>query len=187
MKLRDEYDKVKLIIEGRLDEFRKVKPEKYFKELAFCLCTPQSKAKSCWLAVEDLSKRDFDSSVVRDVLQKHGVRFCNNKSKYIFEVKGKDLKLDRDWLVENVKGLGMKEASHFLRNIGKGEDLAILDRHILKNLVRLEVIDKTPTNLSNNKYLEIENKMKDFSNKIGIPLDHLDLLLWSLETGEVFM
>ena len=186
MKLREEYDKVKSIIESRLDEFRKISPDEYFKDLAFCLCTPQSKAKSCWLAVEELNRKDFDRSVVRNVLQKHGVRFCNNKSKYILEVRGKDLELDREWLVKNIKGLGMKEASHFLRNIGKGEELAILDRHILKNLVRLEVIDNIPNTLSKKKYLDIENKMKDFSKKIDIPLAHLDLLLWSLETGEIF-
>ena len=79
----------------------------------------------------------------------------------------------------------MKEASHFLRNIGKGENLAILDRHVLKNLIRLQVIDY-PKTLSKRVYLEIEDKMKDFSNKVSIPLAHLDLLLWSLETGEVF-
>jgi len=38
-----------------------------------------------------------------------------------------------EWLVKNLTGLGYKEAGHFLRNIGSGK-IAILDRHILRNL-----------------------------------------------------
>lgn len=185
MKLKEEYDKIKSVIEDRLVEFSKVTPDKYFKELTFCLCTPQSKARSCWLAVEELDRRDFDKSIVSEVLQKYGVRFYNNKSRYILGAKGKELKLDRNWLVSNIKGLGMKEASHFLRNIGKGKNLAILDRHVLKNIIRTGIIDY-PKTLSKRTYLETEQKMKEFSNKVGIPLAHLDLLFWSLETGEVF-
>jgi N-glycosylase/DNA lyase len=48
------------------------------------------------------------------------------------------------------------------------------------------VIDEIPTTLSKKKYLEIERKMKAFSEKIGIPMGHLDLLLWYKEAGEVF-
>jgi N-glycosylase/DNA lyase len=89
----------------------------------------------------------------------------------------------RDWLVANVKGLGLKEASHFLRNIGMGKDLAILDRHILKNLVNFGVISKLSETLSKKKYLDIEKKMKEFSRDVKIPLAHLDLLLWYKEAG----
>lgn len=83
-------------------------------------------------------------------------------------------------------GLGYKEAGHFLRNVGLGEDLAILDRHILKNLVLLGVIDEVPASLTKRRYLEIERRMIEFSKKTGIPMGHLDLLLWSKETGEIF-
>ena len=92
----------------------------------------------------------------------------------------------REWLVENVKGLGYKEASHFLRNIGLGENLAILDRHILKNLALLGVIKEVPTSLTKRIYLEIERKMIAFSKEANIPMGHLDLLLWYKEAGEVF-
>jgi len=92
----------------------------------------------------------------------------------------------RDWLVRNVKGLGYKEASHFLRNIGLGKELAILDVHILKNLKELGVIENIPSSLTKKRYLEIEDKMRKFSRRTKIPLAELDLLLWSLETGFVF-
>ena len=92
----------------------------------------------------------------------------------------------REWLIENVKGMDYKEASHFLRNVGFGDDIAILDRHILKNLVRYSIIDEVPKSLTGKKYLEIEEKMRKFAQKAGIPFAHLDLLWWSEETGEIF-
>jgi N-glycosylase/DNA lyase len=131
------------------------------------------------------------------------VRFRYKKAKYIIEarktfssngqvsIKPKIEKLvknknERDWLVRNVKGIGYKEASHFLRNIGLGEKFAILDRHVLKNLKLLEIIKEIPEFLSKKRYLEIENKMKNFADIIKIPLSHLDLLLWYKETGKIF-
>ena len=75
--------------------------------------------------------------------------------------------------------------SHFLRNIGH-RNLAILDRHILKNLHKLNVINEIPATLTPKKYFEIENKFIEFSNKVNISMDELDLLFWSQETGEVF-
>lgn len=133
----------------------------------------------------------------------NAVRFNENKSNYIIEARklfsnGTNLNLkqilnsfvnsyeSREWLVENIKGIGMKEASHFLRNIGAGNDLAILDTHILKNLKRYGIIEDLPKNLNKKKYLEIEMKMKKFAENIGIPFDELDLLFWSEETGFIF-
>ena len=92
----------------------------------------------------------------------------------------------RRWIVEEVKGIGYKEASHFLRNISKGTNLAILDRHILKNLKRLGVPDSLPASMSEKKYLEIEERMRKFSQKSGIQMGHLDFVLWYYETGNVF-
>lgn len=142
---------------------------------------------------------------ISSTLKKFGVRFHNNKSKYIIKArkkfsslvyekiiknnKNKNSKELRDFLVENIKGIGYKEASHFLRNIGLGgKNLAILDRHILKNLIDLKVIkEKEPKSISSRKkYLEIEKKMLTFSKKIRILMDELDLLFWAKETGEVF-
>jgi N-glycosylase/DNA lyase len=132
-----------------------------------------------------------------------GVRFCNNKSRYIVEVKKRfvsngnisivrtidqfDNNRDaRDWLVSNIKGLGYKEASHFLRNIGLGQNLAILDRHILKNLVLYGAIDEIPRSISKKRYFELEDAMLAFSTELGIPPEHLDLLFWYKQTGKIF-
>ena len=92
----------------------------------------------------------------------------------------------REWFVKNVKGLGYKEASHFLRNIGLGKNFAILDVHILKNLKRYKVIKKIPPSISKKTYIKIEESVREFSGRINIPLEELDLLFWSHETGVIF-
>ncbi len=201
--------KVKNKIEIRLNEFKNIwavgSEEDIFAELVFCLFTPQSKALSCGEAVRILSNKGLlikgDSKDISKEI--NIVRFRNNKARYLVEARNKfysDGKLKirerisgfsdifelRDWLVENIKGLGFKEASHFLRNIGFGKDFAILDRHILKNIKRLNVISAIPKTISKKSYLEIERKMKRFVKKVKIPLDHLDLLFWSIETGGIF-
>ncbi len=202
------YSEKKDEFKRRLQDFNRVFEEsdrRIFTELAFCLCTPQSKATSCWSAVSSLAEKEILFSGTQEEIKPflNAVRFSENKSKYIVEARNfftanshlqlKDKLKDfessqqaRYWLVENVKGFGMKEASHFLRNIGIGNDLAILDVHILKNLKELRVIDEIPKSLTPKKYLEIELQMKDFSKKIGIPFDEMDLLLWSKETGHIF-
>lgn len=196
-------------IAGRLADFRRVwaagSDEDLFAELAFCLLTPQSRARVCWPAVERLRGCGllFCGSACEVVGELGRVRFAETKAGRIVaarrqftrngrlsirEVLGgfSDAFAAREWLVENVLGLGYKEAGHFLRNIGLAEELAILDRHILKNLVFLGVIDEIPKSLTKKRYLEIEGRMMEFSQKTGIPMGHLDLLLWSKETGEIF-
>lgn len=210
MELKIIYRSVKPKIETRLREFERVwkkgTEEDIFAELVFCLLTPQSKAKSCDSAVCDLVDKGLilkgsQKQIAKELSKK--TRFHNNKANYVVEArrmftkKGKirikemisefkDPKDIRDWLVRDVKGLGLKEASHILRNIGFGKELAILDRHILKNLVYLGVIPEVPKSLTWKNYLDIENRMFEFSKEIKIPLAHLDLLLWYKETGEVF-
>ncbi len=201
------YKDIKDRIESRLEDFKEIgekgSDEEIFEELVFCLLTPQSKAKVCLEAVNNLKKKNLILKGKEDKIANElkGVRFKFNKSRYIVEArktftnKGKmDIKnviesMDvfelREYLVRNVKGMGWKEASHFLRNIGKGDDIAILDRHILKNLVKLGVINEIPKTLTKKKYLEIENKMRKFSNQINIPLSHLDLVLWYKEAGDI--
>jgi N-glycosylase/DNA lyase len=81
-------------------------------------------------------------------------------------------------------GLGYKEASHFLRNIGF-RGYAILDKHILRSLYEFGVLDSPKPPTTKNRYIETENKFKEFANQLGIQLDELDLLLWSEKTGEI--
>jgi N-glycosylase/DNA lyase len=207
-KLITEYKNKKPQIKKRLREFKVVGKSggaDIFSELCFCILTPQAKAVYCNKAVEDLRKSGLlfkgCSSAISKRL-KGRVRFHNNKAAYLvsarkifsdgkgLEVKSKldakDVLKTRDWLVKNIKGLGYKEASHFLRNIGLGRDIAIIDRHILENLRKYGVIRKIPASISRKKYLAIEGKVKKFSKQVNIPMDELDLLFWSGQTGFIF-
>jgi N-glycosylase/DNA lyase len=97
-----------------------------------------------------------------------------------------DFRARRDFFAHNpgVKGIGYKEASHFLRNIGfKG--YAILDKHIVNMLFELGVLPTNDKPANRRRYLEIEDKLRDFSKDIGIDMDELDLALWSYKTGVI--
>jgi N-glycosylase/DNA lyase len=198
--LQEKYIAIKPQIDARLADFAAVKPEDYFYELCFCICTPQSKAKSALQVQHKLQARDFQNKPfdASDILStpEHYIRFHNQKAKrliemqenydFIFQMLMSDIPNEdkRMWLNTNVKGIGMKEAGHFLRNIGY-RDLAILDRHILRNLALCGGIDEVPQMGSIKKYLEIEIKFKAFADKVSIPIDELDLLFWFDNAGEI--
>ncbi|MDR1259880.1 MAG: N-glycosylase/DNA lyase [Endomicrobium sp.] len=179
--------------------------EEIFAELVFCIFTPQSKSVICWNAVIDLVRRNmiFCQKDVEIAKVINKVRFRNNKAKYVVEARKfftindnikirkkltsfKNVYYLRDWIVQNIKGIGYKEAGHFLRNISIAKDFAILDRHILKNLYIYKIINKIPQTLNVKTYLEIEKKMQNFAKNIKIPMAHLDMLFWCKKTGGIF-
>lgn len=192
--------------EALFERFLKHSSEKRtFAELAFCLLTPQSNAVNCWSAVRNMKRNRvlFEGSA-GDISEYIAcARFRNKKAEYIvlarelltesgkISIKKKLSELKsprsaREWFADSIKGMGYKESSHFLRNVGKGRGLAILDRHILRNLNSLGIIPGAPESLTRKKYLEIEKEMIDYTEQKGIPLNHLDLLLWFKETGKFF-
>jgi len=198
--LRELHSTQRAAIQQRLREFSNVPPSEYFYELVYCLLTPQSSAINADKAVHLLREHNLLNVDINPELFLHQkdfyIRFHKTKAKHLVNIK-KEFPLIaqhlvngspsvelREWLVKNVKGLGWKEASHFLRNIGH-RNLAILDRHVLKNLVRLGVIRRLPKTLTPKRYKSIEKKFQKFSKSIDIPMDELDLLFWSMETGEI--
>ena len=207
--IRRIYSSIADEIRSRLGEFNQLwktgSEEDIFAELVFCILTPQSKAESCWAAVENLLSKKLSLKGDKNQIARElgGARFKYKKAEYIIEAR-KQFSLDgrisiksqigqfsdghdtREWLVQNVKGIGYKEASHFLRNIGFGENLAILDRHVLKNLKLLGIIEEIPTSLPGRRYLPIEKRMKEFAEDVKIPMEHLDLVLWYRDTGKLF-
>ena len=195
-KLRGEYKKARPAIKAALEGYKKAND--YFYEMCFCLLTPQSSAFKCDACIHELKQKEFHATGVDivPILRKY-TRFHHTKARYLSEFRQNHHTLlpllrdradpgeKREFLASHVKGLGMKEASHFLRNIGF-RNLAILDRHILKNLKKYGAIKALPKTLTKKKYLQIEKKFKEFSEKVGIPMDELDLLFWSMQTGKVF-
>ncbi len=198
MHLRNIYLKRKNEIASRLKEFKLVKGDDLFYELCFCILTPQTSGFRADECIQELKRNNFlyTNYNPKNFLKKK-IRFHNNKTDYLIKAKINFLTIvnalnklsspeeKRLWLLKNVDGLGLKESAHYLRNVGH-ENLAILDRHILKNLKKHRVINELPKTLTKKRYLEIEKKFKNFSKKINIPMDHLDLLFWAEETGKVF-
>lgn len=205
------YKKIKPDIKKRLEDFQNIwkngTNEDIHLELSFCILTPQSKAINAWKAITNLKENNliFKGNVGEIVEYLNIVRFKNNKAKYLVELREQmmDKKTKkvmtkdffstipnvyekRNWIVKNIKGMSYKEAGHFLRNVGFGQEIAILDRHILKNLLKLEVIEELPKTLGPKQYLEIEEKMKEYCKFVKIPMDEMDLLLWYKEAGEIF-
>lgn len=185
------YANKKIEIKHRLIEFKNLSPEQQYKEFLFCLLTPQSNAQRCWQAVELLSRlKNPTQNQILSVLRLK-TRFHNTKTKRILNAPETFKKINlllsnsdtlalRNNLAKEVNGYGLKEASHFLRNIGLSNNkIAILDRHILKNLGEEKI--KSPRH-----YLKTEQKFLNHAKSINIPPDELDLLWWSEENGEIF-
>jgi N-glycosylase/DNA lyase len=184
----------------RLDDFARVPRDAWFYELCFCLCTPQSRARHALIVQQTLQAMEYreKGGEVAGILgnKEHYIRFHNTKARRIEWVQRHWREIDgllasglpspqlRDELVATVNGFGLKEASHFLRNIGH-RNLAIIDRHLLRCLVECDVLDAVPTVGSRKIYLEIEERFRGFCEGIGVEMDEVDLLFWSSVAGEV--
>lgn len=167
-----------------------------FSELCFCLLTANFTAEG-GIRIQKALEREFHDSSKEELSKKlrfHKHRFPNKRAEYICEarihkeklkeiLKNPDDKEIRNWLAKNVKGLGMKESSHFLRNIGR-KNVAIIDFHIIDLLVKNNLIEK-PKTITPKKYLEIEKILEKLSKKFKLNLAELDLYLWFLETGKI--
>lgn len=194
---------IRKIVKARLKEFESFKNKsnkEWFSELCFCILTANSKAETAIEIQKDLGPDGFlnaSQSRIRKSIIKNKHRFHNNKSRYIIEArKNSEIKevitsliredgeyKAREWLVKNIKGLGLKEASHFLRNIGC-KSLAILDRHILNILTENRIIPK-PRSLTKKAYLDIEKEFIRIARSLKISPAELDLYMWYMKTGKV--
>ncbi len=187
---------VKKIIDTKIKEFESFKfssNELLFQELCFCLMAANFNAEKS-LNIQNILQNKLmllSEDKLANKLKELGHRFPNTRAKYIVEAR-KNIdnlnnlyKIDnpRNWLVKNIKGLGLKEASHFLRNIGIF-DYAIVDFHIVDLLVKSNLIIK-PKTITPKIYLNVENILRNISKKINLSLGELDLYLWYIETGKV--
>jgi N-glycosylase/DNA lyase len=194
------YEKYEPLIKQRLADFANIKPEFIFYEFCFCIMTPQSSAANAWQVQDILIEKNFlhHPFDATDILgnRTHYIRFHNQKAKRLLNAidfypqltNVLDSNMDRydkrQWIKDNFIGVGMKEASHFLRNIGyKG--LAIIDRHILRMLCHCGVITSDTPPKNDNQYKEIERKMQTYADSINIDMDELDLLFFAHSNGNV--
>ncbi len=195
-------------IRERLAEFESVwaygTDARIWEEMVYCFFTGGCSAKMGLRAVSAVRTLLGDGQQEELASALSGVhRYPNARSRYIVQSRaflvehcGMRLreKLEsfvsgeerRDWLVaeKGIKGLGYKEASHFLRNIGFS-GYAILDKHVLRCLHELKIIDDPKPPNTRSRYLTVEKKLKQFADAVRIDFDELDLVLWSMKTGEI--
>lgn len=195
-------------IRARLDEFQNVRDEgsdeRLWEELVFCIFTAGASARMglrSIAAVRPLLKRGGHDELTAALSGVH--RYPRARSGYIVETRAflrDDCRLRlrerlenfadpverRDWLARErgIKGLGYKESSHFLRNVGF-RGYGILDKHILRSLAELGVIDSPQPPTTRARYLASEERLRRFARDIRIDFDELDLVLWSMKTGEI--
>ncbi|MCC7570105.1 N-glycosylase/DNA lyase [Candidatus Micrarchaeota archaeon] len=186
-------------VKSRLESFKSLgekNKEEIFKELCFCTLTANYSAEG-GIRIQKQVNEGFvclPQAELSERFKELGYRFPNIRSQYICANRNKidelysnlkklNDKEMREWIVENIKGIGYKEASHFLRNIGY-LDYAIIDFHIVDILVKNKMIEK-PKNLNKKKYLEIEDVLRKLAKATGLNLAELDLYLWYMETGKI--
>jgi N-glycosylase/DNA lyase len=169
-----------------------------FVELCFCILvanTNLEKTKSAWEKIND-GFLYLDKNEISKKLKSHGYRFYNVRSKFIAEARDKKDEIEknfrtmdgegmRQWLHDNIKGLGWKESSHFLRNMGC-KDFAILDTHVISFMHRHKLIEHAPKTLSSkNTYFALEEKLREISKALKISMAELDMYMFYLDSGKM--
>ncbi|AIY89578.1 N-glycosylase/DNA lyase [Geoglobus acetivorans] len=174
--------------------------EEWFSELCFCILTANSSAE-LGIKIQNEIGDGFlylSEGELEKELKRLGHRFWRTRAEFIVRARKfsriRDIVVDsiessgvieaREWLVKNIKGIGYKEASHFLRNVGYF-DLAILDRHILAVMHKYGILDEIPKTLTKKRYLEIEQKFVEIADLAGMKPGILDLYVWYMRTGRV--
>jgi N-glycosylase/DNA lyase len=186
-------------VNERIGEFERMgnaSEDMLFCELCFCILTANFTAERAIMIQKQMGDGFITLSQARLAkrLKSLGYRFPNTRAAYIVKARahrgnigptlnrlsGKEL---RDWFACNVLGLGYKEASHFLRNVGY-KDFAILDFHIIDLMVENGLI-KRPKTLTPRRYLTVEGELLSLGTLIGMNMAELDLYLWYIETGKI--
>lgn len=208
------YQDRKEVIEERLEEFEELSnasEERKLQELAFVIFSSQTEARKAWSASKEIYRDGLllkgDGGKIEKLLESHEVSYSEEKAGYIREVReklmqptlenpsrelklssvleGKDLEDSRKWMVESLPGVGMKSASHFLRNTGT-DRVAILSGHVVSLLYELGETGETEPPAGRQEYLEMERCFLNLSDRLELEPSALDLVLWSMRTGEVF-
>lgn len=207
--LQDSYFAKQTAIRSRLAEFDAIREhgsdDLLFEELVYCIFTAGCSARMGLNSVARVRKYLCKSTHLKlETLLMGAHRYPRARAGYIIHTRnflrsdcrmclrdrldsfGNDAIARRDFFAANkgIKGIGYKEASHYLRNIGY-RGYAILDKHILNTMFEFGIIDDPKPPATKKKYLVIEETMRKFAADINIDFDELDLLLWSNKTGEI--
>ncbi len=205
-KLASVYSATRSRIESRIAAFQEIRLREdtmeFFEELVFCILTPQSRPRMAEKAIATLKAEGLlfagDAQTVAPHLSI--CRFKNGKARSVVAARelmhdGQIVKLltsslpvpdKRMLLARTVRGIGLKEASHLMRNTGCNLDAAILDRHVLRFMVEAGLYDAVPGTLTPRLYDDLEARLYDFSRHISIPMEALDFVIFYIKTGEIY-
>lgn len=174
-----------------------------FSELCFCLLTANSSALlgiklQSTIGVEGFWNMSLEE--LERVIASAGHRFARQRAERIVKArekferltellrsshKGKEIRrlLSDPSSPYKVEGFGLKEASHFLRNIGY-DDVAIVDRHIFRFLREKGLIGDYKT-ITQRVYLEAEKRLEELCQSLEMSQAKLDLYIFYYKTGKL--
>jgi len=163
--------------------------EKGHLQLEWVTETPDSEE----ILAKELSKPLYLPRRVDGTFRRY--RFPNMRAKNIFRA-AKVVSSEKDWLTRllkgsssegeardslstSISGLGLKEASHFLRNIRYSDRLAIIDSHVVSFLEELEEGSRSNAKtITRKSYLELENRLQKICDEKGLDLAVFDMAIW---------
>jgi len=83
----------------------------------------------------------------------------------------------RDLLVDICCGIGMKQASLFLRNINYAKELAILDSHVIGFMSKMNLF-RCDKSFTKRRYLHAESVLRKYANSLNKEPASLDVAIW---------
>jgi N-glycosylase/DNA lyase len=183
---------------------KECRPEEIWRQKVFCVLSSQFNAQRAAVISDKIvrSVRFFESPPLHKIedecfqfLSSSGIgyRFPKMRARQIslcwfpfFQIKddyqeyarsfGSE-EAARDHITETFPGIGLKQASMFLRNIGASKNLSVIDIHVLYYLRychRWEVEQLTPK-----RYHQAEDILREDAFRYGLDLNAFDIVVWS--------
>ena len=89
-------------------------------------------------------------------------------------------KIVRNELIKNCPGIGNKQSSMFLRNIGFSDELAILDTHLIDYLKTIHIIPSNYKLSTKKQYSHVEDKYLEYAISNNFDIGYLDSAIWMI-------
>jgi N-glycosylase/DNA lyase len=84
----------------------------------------------------------------------------------------------REWFSTFAPGVGPKQASMFLRNVGLSYELAVLDRHVISYMHAQELLSSEESLARLVSYSRVEERLSSHAAQMGHEVGYLDWAIW---------
>ena len=126
----------------------------------------------------ELRKYRYPKKRSEEITKAAKLLYSNSSLKTMLEKTASDIEI-RNFLAQNVPGIGIKESSHFLRNIGYSNSLAIIDIHVLNFLKQHNFVHSDDVlTLTESRYMKLEKILQNLADFPGLDLGIFDLSIW---------